>query len=266
MANPVLEKIAGIVKELPSLPTVAQEVLHQLSVPGTHPTVLQNIMSRDPSLSLKVLRLANSAYYRRGGEISSLSDAIVLLGFKTIQSLVLSTAVQQVLNSAGSVAPKLWEHCFAVALSCRQVASHSGLSLTEREEAFLAGLFHDVAKGVIASRFSGIYNTPKSVEDERDLLGFDHAQLGQVLLFKWQIPAALSEAVGGHHNPPPDSLAGLIRLGNYLCEPVAPGTAPIPRGMDQALLAAWNIDDSNLDELRDAIETLVKEERSAPNG
>ena len=266
MHNSIVEKLAAIVKELPGLPTVAQEVLRQLSVPGTNPAVLEQTMSRDPALSLRVLRMANSAYYRRGREISSLSDAIVLLGFKTIQSLVLSSAVVNVLNSAGSIAPRLWEHCFAVGVACRELARMNGLPVHEREEAFLAGLFHDVAKGVIASRFPGIYSFPKTAADERDLLGFDHAQLGLVLLNKWQIPSALSDAVGGHHSGAPGLLASLIQAGNCVAQPIAPGVAPLPRECPEELAVRWSLDVASMAALREKTEETISEERSISDG
>lgn len=261
MANPIVEKIASIVKELPSLPSVAQEVLRQLSIPGTNPATLQNIMSRDPSLSLRVLRMANSAYYRRGREISSLADAIVLLGFKTVQSLVISSAVQRVLNSAGSIAPRLWEHCFAVGLACREVAGVNGMSSAEKEEAFLAGLFHDVAKGVMASRFPGIYSSPKSHADESELLGFNHALLGAVLLTKWQIPQTMAQAVGSHHSEEPDRIGSLILLGNIIAEPIAPGVSPVPRAYPPGLPGEWGLDGDGMAEIRDSVEKMIHEER-----
>lgn len=261
MSNPVLEKIALIAKDLPGLPAVAQEALAHLSTPEANPASLQSIMSRDPALTLKMLRMANSAYYRRGREISSLSDAIVLLGFKTVQSLVLSSAVQRVLSSAGSIAPRLWEHCFAVAVACREASVRAGVDI-EREEAFLAGLFHDVAKGIMAAQFPGLYSHPKGVGEERDYLGFDHAQLAQVLLYKWQIPKALADGVGGHHSNGDNTLSRLIALGNLIARPIAPGISVCGDGFGEDTALLWGIGEDDLKSLKESVSNTISEERS----
>jgi HD-like signal output (HDOD) protein len=182
MSEQLLAKVAAVVDDLPSLPAVAQEVLALLSDPSTKPERLQSSLSRDPALSLQVLRISNSAYYRRGREITSLADAIVLLGFKTVQSLVMSSAVHRVLSSAGGIASQLWEHCFAVGAACREVAALNGAKMLAKEEAFMVGLFHDVGKGVIATKFPGIYNSGLSAAGETEQIGFNHAELGGVLL------------------------------------------------------------------------------------
>ncbi len=267
MGNPVLEKIAAIARELPGLPSVAQEALAHLSTPDANPAGLQAIMSRDPALTLKVLRMANSAYYRRGREITSLGDAIVLLGFKTIQSLVLSSAVQRVLNSAGALAPRLWEHCFTVAVACREISADAPGMGVEREEAFLAGLFHDVAKGVMAAQFPGIYSKPLSASEEREALGFDHAELGQVLLTKWQIPAVLTEGVGGHHGRSASPLSSLIRLGNLVSRPLAPGlSADDGEPANLKAVEIWGLTEDAIGGVRESIAPLIHEERSLSDG
>jgi HD-like signal output (HDOD) protein len=255
----ILKKIASLVKDLPSLPAVAQEVLQLLSIPGTEPALLQESMQRDPALTLKVLRIANSAYYRRGREISTLADAIVLLGLKTVQCIVMSSAVQRVLDSAGDVSEKLWEHSFAVAVACREVASHNRESTERKEEVYLAGLFHDVAKGVIATHFSGIYNLPLSLEGETEDLGFTHTNLAQVLLTKWAIPAVITEAVSSHHlDPLPEGYAEVIVLGNWLTEECAPGVVPVPRKVPTELLEKYNlIEEEDIETIRASVKAVL---------
>lgn len=262
MASQVLEKIALIAKDLPGLPSVAQEALRHLSTPEANPASLQAIMSRDPALTLKVLRMANSAYYRRGREISSLGDAIVLLGFKTVQSLVLSSAVQRVLSSAGALAPRLWEHCFAVAVACREAAGVAKRGF-DREEAFLAGLFHDVAKGVMAAQFPGIYSRPLTVADESEVVGFDHALLAQLLLYKWQIPAALADGVGGHHDNGANELSRLIALGNVIARPIAPGVSACGGEFGEETALLWGLDGETLVSLRESVFVTISEERGS---
>jgi HD-like signal output (HDOD) protein len=261
MSEQLLAKVASLVDDLPSLPAVAQEVLAMLSDPSTKPESLQASLSRDPALSLKVLRISNSAYYRRGREITSLADAIVLLGFKTVQSLVMSSAVHRVLSSAGGIAAQLWEHCFAVGAACREVAALNGARMMEKEEAFMVGLFHDVGKGIIGTKFPGIYKAGIGVAGETEQLGFNHAELAGVLLEKWDIPDDLTQSVLMHHDPAPQGKAAYVTVANWLCEPTAPGISDGPRAEPTELIAQLNIGPDDILDIRERVEQLVAEER-----
>lgn len=263
MPNPVVEKIAGLVRELPALPAVAQQALALLSDPTTEPEALQEVFSRDAALALKLLRLANSAYYRRSREVTTLSAAVVLLGFKTIQTLVLSSAVYRVLSAAGPSALQLWEHSFAVAAGCRELAKEMGEGGSAREEAFLAGLFHDVGKGVIAAKFPGVYGQPLGVSGELETLGFHHGHLAQVLLARWEIPGPLAAAVGSHHECDAPGLAGLVALGDWLAWEVAPGLgAAFPA--EPGTLVQWaGLSQDRMDGLRATVEKYLAEERGS---
>ena len=263
MDRSALEKIATLVKDLPALPTVAQQALALLSDPTTEPEGLQNVLSRDTGLSLKVLRLANSAYYRRNREISTLTSAILLLGFKTIQTLILSSAVHRVLSSAGTSAAALWEHAFAAALACRELGRRLRNHCSDGEEAYLAGLFHDAGKGVIAAKFPGIYSSPVGLKGEVELLGFHHGHLGQVLLAKWEIPSALCAAVGSHHEAEPWGLGQLAAIGDWLAWEVSPGVGADWPEPPNGLLAAAGIDAGALGGIRESLAAMVAEERGA---
>jgi HD-like signal output (HDOD) protein len=223
MDRAVLDRLAGLVDDLPPLPVVARQTLALLADPATEPEQLEAVLSRDPALSLKVLRMANSAHYRRSRQVNTLGAAIVLLGFKTVQSLVLSSAVHRVLAAAGSAAQPLWVHCFGAAVACREICRRSSPRVADPEEAFLTGLFHDVAKGVIAAKFPGVYGHPIGLDGELESLGFHHGHLGRVLLEKWEIPAALAEAVGAHHDADPGQLGQVALLGDGLAWGLAPG-------------------------------------------
>lgn len=257
-----LERIAGLIQDLPALPAVAQEALALLSDPQTEAEDLNATLSRDPALSLKVLRLANSAFYRRKREIATLTSAILLLGFKTIQTLILSSAVHRVLALSGKVASSLWDHCFAVGVACRELSRRTGASGEEAEEAFLAGLFHDTAKGVIASKFPGVYGQPLGVRGEEEVLGFHHGHLGQVLLARWEIPDALVLAVATHHEDRPGHLGSLVALADWLSWEVAPGMgAPVPE-CPEAVLQALGIPLGDVDGLRERLGSSLAEERA----
>lgn len=265
MESAALQRVAGMVNDLPALPAVAQQALALLADPSTEPEDLQAVLSRDAALSLRVLRLANSAFYRRKREISTLTSAILLLGFKTIQSLILSSAVHRVLSSSGSVAGALWDHSFAAGAACRELARRTGGVPERVEEAFLAGLFHDVAKGVLAAKFPGLYAKPLGVAGEVEVLGFDHAQLAQVLLAKWEIPPALAAAVGAHHEPDVTGLGALTAVADWLVWESAPGVGAEPPG-EPAALASLGLVRGALEEVRTSLAGSLAEEKVGHGG
>ena len=262
MPASVVERIAKLAKDLPALPAVAQKAMALLGDPSTEPEELQGVLSRDAALALKVLRLANSAYYRRGREITTLSAAVVVLGFKTIHTCVLSSAVHRVISAAGSVADRLWEHSFAAGAACRELARVARLSVVEREEAFLCGLFHDVGKGVIAAKFPGVYAEPLGLAGEVEQLGFHHGHLGHVLLSRWEIPETLRLAVAGHHDPDTDGLGRLTVGGDWLAWQVASGVGAEPPPEPAALLAELELGPEQREELRETVRGFLAEEKS----
>lgn len=261
MEHAALERLAGMTGDLPALPTVAQEALSLLSNPATEPEELQDVLSRDPALSLRVLRLANSAFYRRKREISTLTSAILLLGFKTIQTLILSSAVHRMLTGAGVFANALWDHCFAVGVACRELRKRMGQRGDAAEEAFLAGLFHDVGKGVVVAKFPGVYARPIGAAGELADLGFHHGQLGQVLLAKWEIPAVLAAAVGSHHDEDPSDLGCLAAVADWLAWDVAPGIGAEHPEIPARSLARLGLEAGGLDGLKDGLAANLADDR-----
>jgi len=258
------ERVAKTIEDLPSLPSVAQQALAMMADPSTEPEELERVLSRDPGLALRVLRLANSAYYRRAREVKTLSGAIVLLGFKTVHTLVLGSAVHRLLSRAGRVAEPLWLHCYGVGLACREWARRVRRTVRfDPEEAFLAGLFHDVGKGVIAVRFPGLYDRHVDTEGEREALGFDHAELGGLLLERWEIPGSIGEAVTGHHEASPRGLGLLVKGADWLVEEIAPGVGRAP-GPRPGGLEALGASEELFEAVCEAVRSGLAEEGSGP--
>jgi len=242
------------------MPVAAQRALALLSDPATEPEQLQEAIACDQALSLRALRMANSAYYRRNREVSTVSAAVVVLGFKTIQTLLLTSAAHRVIASAQDVAAPLWDHSYAAAVACRELAREAGEGVLKREEAFLAGLFHDLGKGVIAARFPGVYREATGVVGERDALDFDHGELGEVLLTQWAIPANLAAAVGGHHDAGPSPLGELVVIGEWLSWAVAPGVGAVAPARPEALLTARGFGAEFLGDILETVKLYLDEE------
>ena len=188
--------------------------------------------------------------------------AVVVLGFKTIHTCVLSSAVHRVISAAGAVADRLWDHSFSAGAACRELAKAAGLTMVEREEAFLAGLFHDVGKGVIAAKFPGVYGESLGVIGEAEKLGFHHGHLGHVLLSLWEIPETLRLAVAGHHQTEPDGLARITGAGDWLAWQVAPGVGAESPPEPGGFLAELKLGAAEVEELKDTVNGFLSEEKS----
>jgi putative nucleotidyltransferase with HDIG domain len=224
------EVIATRVGDLPTLPHVATKVMELLSADDSNAGDLERMISRDQAITARVLKLANSALFGRRGMISTLTRAIVLLGFKTVQSLVIAASTETLYRttSARFKDKLLWEHAVAAALAAGFVARECRYA--SFEEAFTAGLLHDIGKVVLDQNLPEpyqevvelVYNDEVTfLEAEHKILGFDHAEVGALVVKKWNLPAPLEEAVRLHHRPlqslldPP--LCAIVSLGNSIC-------------------------------------------------
>jgi len=207
-----LKQIIMTIRDLPAMPHVASKVLELSSDPDTSAARLQQVIADDQAMTARILKIANSAMYACSRRIKTLSEAIVMLGFNSIRSLVVTSAARN-LYSTGSARMGLkerllWEHSIGTAFACRLFAERKHPAL--REEAFLAGLMHDIGKLVlnlqIPDRFEEVvqivYNENREFhETESEMLGFDHARVGSLLVNKWKLSPVLEEVIGLHHDP-----------------------------------------------------------------
>ncbi len=222
--------IAAQVGDLPTLPHVATKVMELLSGDDSSASDLDRVISRDQALTARVLKLANSALFGRRGMISTLTRAIVLLGFKTVQSLVIAASTETLYRATSSRFKDklLWEHAVAAALAAGFVARECRYASVE--EAFTAGLLHDIGKVVLDQNLPEpyqevvelVYNDEVTfLEAEHKILGFDHAEVGALVVKKWNLPAPLEEAVRLHHRPMQSlldpALCAIVSLGNSIC-------------------------------------------------
>jgi putative nucleotidyltransferase with HDIG domain len=222
--------IASRVGDLPTLPHVATKVMELLSGDDSNASDLDRMISRDQAITSRVLKLANSALFSRHGMISTLTRAIVLLGFKTVQSLVIAASTETLYRatSARFKDKLLWEHAVATALAAGFVARECRYASVE--EAFTAGLLHDIGKVVLDQNLPEpdqevvelVYNDEVTfLEAEHKILGFDHAEVGALVVKKWNLPAPLEEAMRLHYRPMQSLLdpafCAIVSLGNSLC-------------------------------------------------
>jgi len=175
-------------------------------------TYLAKVIETDQAIATKVLRMANSAYYGSVGGVSSVQQASVVLGTKTLMELLnlacTSGPLSKILEGYDLDSGDLWKHSLAVAAGSRIIAKNRKPDLVE--DAFSAGLIHDVGKLILNSyiferkeAFNRVVKEGKEtfLSAEKAVLGFDHGEIASEVCDKWQIPQHLSLAIRYHHDP-----------------------------------------------------------------
>lgn len=213
LANEMLIRLVSRIEALPSVPSLYQEVMQELSTPNASLERVGKIIARDVSMTAKILQLANSAFFGRFQSVNNLERALTLLGLDTIVALVLSVQIfstpEQALISYFSISA-LWEHSLKTAVCARILAKEEKQPRQSIDDAFLAGLLHDVGKLVLASNLPEIYGklmtlsakTERSIREvEGVTFGVTHAEVGAYLIGLWGFPDHIVEAVACHHSP-----------------------------------------------------------------
>ena len=212
-------------KTLPSLPLTVVALGEAVQDERCTVDRILGILSKDPSLSATLLRLANSALYSGEGSAMDLRTAVLRLGFDAVANLGTGAAVIRTLRGGAHLdALKLWQHSVAVGLTAKGVcvlAKRHG----QAETAFLTGLLHDIGKIALDTCYPEEYLRVLQkvaegaffVDAEREVLGMDHAEAGSLLAADWSFPQAIVEVIRDHHAPGPDDfLPNLIHLADLL--------------------------------------------------
>lgn len=232
-----LKKIMALADELPPMPHVAGKALEILNNPDNSLQKLSEVLEQDPSLLAMIIKVSNSALYSTGQEITNLQTAVAKLGLTIIRSLVLTAATRTLFPvdnpKIKELSTPLWRHAKSCGIAARVIAKHSGYG--DPEEAFVGGLLHDIGKLAILLNYPDEYEhieqemlktaTPSSIS-EKQLLGFNHTDLGQMLTEKWHLPKSLQTCVHYHHKPEDASesfrqLAMIIHLADLQTHAIA---------------------------------------------
>jgi len=207
----IKDEILSKVKEVPPLPDVVVKLRRYCNDPRASYAEIARIIEREPGLTANLLRLANSAYFGCAGTISSVQLAMTRLGLKRIYQLALTVCLGPLagreVKGYGLAPMQLWEHAMSVAVTAELLAGH--LDLPDPEEAYTAGLLHDIGKIILGNyvevdmdRIRQLVADGMPFDDaEREVLGTNHPAIGGALMRRWQIPNTLAEAVRWHHAP-----------------------------------------------------------------
>jgi putative nucleotidyltransferase with HDIG domain len=218
-----LALLVGEVGMLPSAPTAFQEILVCLQNPAASLADAAQIIGRDAAMTANIMKLVNSAFFGSRRPITTIDRAVAYLGMDTLGALVLGHSVFQSGAATaidGFSLEQLWQHSEQTAAAARAIALSENLSAAKADEAFLAGVLHDVGKVVFATNAAARPNGTNTV-DILAQMEAHHAEVGAYLLGLWGFPNSIVEAVAFHHTPRQASeegfgLAGIVHVADRL--------------------------------------------------
>jgi len=240
---------------IPSLPEVVLEVLSLVNDRGAEIEQFESLLKNDGPLVAKMLRVVNSPFYAVSSHVTSIGQAVMVLGFRSLRSLVLAASTANYMERDygcyGFEAKGLWKHAIAVASGARTLASHLRKSADTREAVFVAGLLHDIGKMLLAPYLRDLGKTIDpalgSAGQEREYLGIDHQEAGKLVAEKWALSPMVCEVLAHHHNetcaPEHRICHAIVRVANQysnaqgigLAE-VAPDDAFVPEASELDIL------------------------------
>jgi len=209
MNNISVIDIVKKIQELPALSAVVTELLTSMDHEEVDVDSIAAKISQDQALTAKTLRLANSSFYGMQHKINSIQEAIAILGFRSVRTLITTTAITGSFTKSGANSfdyQSFWRHSIATAVCAKQLAGHVKAN---QDYAFTAGLLHDIGQLVLVTRYTAQYEQAiqlRAEQDsyildaEREILSTDHAAVGKVLTEYWKFPDDMQKTVANHHN------------------------------------------------------------------
>jgi putative nucleotidyltransferase with HDIG domain len=265
-----LQQLVQTVRDLPALPEVVVRVMRLAEDPRSDAQSIARVIATDQAMAARVLKLANSAFYGLPRRVSTLSEAVVILGFRTIKNLAIAASTFELLNReiAGYWLQRgeLWRHSLACAIGAQLIARRVRLPVSE--EAFVAGLLHDIGKVAInlfvREQFDQIMERALQdripfVEAEQAVLGFNHAMAGGLIAEKWNLPPLLVSVIKYHHQPSSapekEPMISVVHLADLLSITMGMGIGGdgLYYVLEEGTLPMFGLEQADIDELCEQI-------------
>ena len=219
-----VKQVVSNIRNLPTPPIVFHQIQKVINDPKVSAGQIAGILQEDPAMSVKVLKLTNSAFYGLQREIESVKQAVIIVGLEAIKNLVLSASVLDMFKGKDidqDFQDKLWRHSLAVGFCARLLAKKArARGMIDPDSAFSGGLLHDIGKVILCCFLTKEHTAVKKAQEkgkelptylvEEQVLGYNHAQIGSILAEQWKLPHRLRSAVAYHHHPQLDESEELI--------------------------------------------------------
>lgn len=201
-------------RDLPALPDIVMRILRETENQDVSTHSIEKLLGSDQALASKVLRVVNSAYYGLSGQVTSLNQAIMILGMPQVRNLVLSVSAISTMKPKSprqqETLKLFWLHAFGTAAATQIIAQQKRMKVNDMEALFLGGLLHDIGRLFLYSMFTQTYDQVlKYAQDkqvpvltaELKLLGLTHSQIGATMASTWKLPQGLVDMIAKHEGP-----------------------------------------------------------------
>lgn len=269
------EKLSSLVEDMPAFSSSVMRVMELTSNIACSPKELVEVIDHDPVMTVKILKLVNSAYFGLRNEIVSIKQGVVLLGINTLKNLAVTIAAVGMLprhTIKGFDSHEFLLHSLGTATLSRELSQKLNIPSKESTDYFVAGLLHDFGKVVLVQFMSEEMEAAllKAAEEdvpldhaEREIMGFDHSQVGGELAQKWGLPKELVLSIREHHEPDTDNndspMRDCVIAANMLIKRLEFGNSgnPLHGELPASVSARFGNDlDGLLEELGDLSEPL----------
>lgn len=258
---------------IPPLPDLVVRLLGILNKQETEPQDLERLLQHDQVLVAKMLAMVNSPFYGLNRTIRTIKDAVIVLGFRGLRSLVLATStakfLQRNFECYGHEPKGLWLHAVSVAAGARGLAKLCRMTPDEAEMLFVAGLLHDIGKLLLVTYLGEASKNSLAVVSiaahERTQIGLDHAEAGALVTAKWNLATEIQEVIKVHHDvgvAPANKSIAMVRLADAVAHErgtgYLPGRAPV-EPTQPADLAALGLNVESWLTMRDSLAVIMDE-------
>jgi len=241
-SSELTKKLSEAVEKMPAFPKSVQRILELSREINCPPKELVMVIEKDPVMTMKLLRIINSAYYSFPKQITSVNQSVVYLGLNTVKNMALSFAAMGSLppyNAAGFDVQQYLMHSLTTASIARAVCLKYRHDDTDPADCYIAGLLHDFGKVVFAQFMADEFREAleRSAEEfiplhvaEQQIIGTDHTVVGGMLVEKWQFPKQLTDNIRNHHSEisPENTVQSCLFVANQISKKLALGNAGNP--------------------------------------
>ena len=269
------------ISHIATLPEVTMKIIKLVEDPDSTAQDLNNVISNDPALGARILKVVNSAFYGLPGQIGSINRAIVLLGLNAVKNIAIAASLAKLFRggkiAANFDARDLWANAIACACATRLLAKKVGLGLPD--EAFLSGLIHDIGLMVeIQARRNQFVEVLQKLDEnpeltlrqaETQVLGANYEQFGQGLCKLWKFPQSFQYVTGFHHRPTELAqgqrmLTGLVHVADVMTKQLGIGftVGTEVNEVDPALIKELGLSETGINEVAQELPEAIEEAKA----